>query len=72
MSRSWKIPRFSYGDRVRVIPNDRISGRVIDLHFIGMSSDVEYDVRYFHEGKDFRVRVFEDELEPDPTSNPPP
>jgi hypothetical protein len=65
MSKNWPQPKFSYGDRVKIIPLDRISARVIDLHQIGMASTVEYDVRYFSEGKDFKTRVFEDELEYD-------
>lgn len=63
MSSGWVVPRFGYGQLVRVIPNDRVEARVVDLHFFGMLGSVEYDVRYFHEGKEFRVRVFEDELE---------
>lgn len=59
---SWPTPRFAYGERVTIIPLEHVSARVVDLHFIGMTSSVEYDVRYFHEGKEMKIRVFEDEL----------
>ena len=67
--RNWPVPKFAYGDPVNIKPlSDQrpMRGRVYDLHFIGMNSTIEYDVRYFFEGKDFRVRMFEDELEVPP------
>lgn len=65
---TWAVPKFNYGQRVRVLPLKDPDGkpaeaRVFDLHFFGQLKTVEYDVRYFHDGRDFRVRVFEDELE---------
>lgn len=63
ISRNWPTPIFQYGDRVKIKPLEGVQARVVDLHCIGMASVVEYDVRYFHEGKDYKTRVFEDELE---------
>jgi len=60
----WPVPKFGYGEHVEVTPLDNMKARVVDLHVIGMAHSVEYDVRYFHEGKEFKARVFEDELEP--------
>lgn len=59
---TWATPKFSYAERVLVLPLDGISARVVDLHFYGSLSTVEYDVRYFHEGRENKIRVFEDEL----------
>ncbi len=60
---NWPIPKFGYGERVCIKPLDNVPARVVDLHFYGQMGVVEYDVRYFHDGRDFKVRVFEDELE---------
>jgi len=62
---AWPTPKFRYGQHVQLKPLDWIKGRVVDLHLFGMVGSVEYDVRYFHEGKEFKARVFEDELEVD-------
>lgn len=62
--RNWAIPKFIYGESVTVGPLDGVPARVVDLHFYGQVGSVEYDVRYFHEGREHRVRVFEDELSP--------
>lgn len=62
-SRNWPTPKFQYGDHVRIKPLEDMVARVVDLHCIGMASVVEYDVRYFADGKEYKVRVFEDELE---------
>ena len=56
-------PKFTYAQRVKVIPLEMCLARIIDIHFFP-TMIVEYDVRYFHDGRDFKVRVFEDELEP--------
>jgi len=61
--RNWPIPKFQYGDKVKLIPVEYIIARVIDIHILGAIGAVEYDVRYFDGGKENRVRVFEDELE---------
>jgi len=61
--RNWPTPKFQYGQRVKIAPLEDVEARVVDLHIIGMSSDVEYDVRYFLDGKEHKIRVFEDELE---------
>lgn len=61
---NWPTPRFGYGAYVRIKPLDLIPARVVDLHFFGMTSTVEYDIRYFHDGREFKIRVFEDEIEP--------
>lgn len=58
----WARPRFSYGDVVRIKPLEGIEARVIDLHHFGNIGTIEYDVRYFHEGREQKIRVFEDEL----------
>jgi hypothetical protein len=60
--KNWPVPKFSYGERVKVIPMDSVEARVIDLHMLGSVSVVEYDVRCFLDGKEVRMRVFEDEL----------
>lgn len=60
---NWANPRFAYGDTVKIVPNDRVEARVVDLHFIGQMGTVEYSVRYFHNGEAKTVRVFEDELQ---------
>lgn len=60
---TWPTPKFQYGDRVKILPLESAEARVIDLHCIGMISTVEYDVRYFQDGKESKARVFEDELE---------
>jgi hypothetical protein len=59
---NWPVPKFGYAQHVKIVPLDMVEARVVDLHFFGVTSTVEYDVRYFHEGKEFKVRVFEDEL----------
>lgn len=58
----WPIPKFDYGAHVRIIPLEHVPARVFDVHFYGSTSSVEYDVRYFQDGKEQKVRVFEDEL----------
>ena len=60
----WAVPKFAYAETVAVRPLEDIPARVVDLHFYGQAGSVEYDVRYFHEGREHRVRVFEDELSP--------
>jgi hypothetical protein len=63
----WPVPRFGYGDRVIIRPLDNnVQARVVDLHFLGMIGTIEYDVRYFLDGKEHKIRVFEDELREDP------
>lgn len=59
----WPVPKFDYREHVRVKPLDGVSARVIDLHMYGAQGSLEYDVRYFHEGREHKIRVFEDELE---------
>lgn len=59
---TWPLPRFDYGDHVLIVPLEHVRARVIDLHMFGQLRAVEYDVRYFHEGVERKVRVFEDEL----------
>lgn len=61
--RNWPIPKFQYAERVKIIPMDSVDARVIDLHILGSTSMVEYEVRCFLDGKEVRMRVFEDELE---------
>lgn len=58
----WAVPKFSYGQHVIVRSCDGVLGRVVDLHFYGDVGSVEYDVRWFHDGREVKVRVFEDEL----------
>lgn len=60
---SWATPKYNYGERVRIKPLEDAEGRVMDLHSYGQLGSIEYDVRYFHEGKDYKVRLFEDEIE---------
>ena len=60
--KNWPTPKFSYGQHVKIIPLENVEARIIDLHFLGYQSDIEYDVRYFDNGKEHKVRVFEDEL----------
>jgi hypothetical protein len=64
VSTPFKVPLFEYGQHVKITPLDGMKARVVDCHHFGALQAVEYDVRYFHEGKDFRIRVFEDELVP--------
>ena len=59
---NWPVPLFGYGAHVLIVPLENMPARVIDLHLIGMTSSIEYDVRYFADGKEQKVRVFEDEL----------
>jgi hypothetical protein len=61
---SWPVPKFGYGDHVHVMPCDAVRARVVDLHVLGLTSSIEYDVRWFHDGREVKVRVFEDELAP--------
>jgi len=65
---TWAVPKFGYGDRVQVTSCDNVRARVVDLHFFGMLGAVEYDVRYFHDGREMKIRVFEDELIEDPSN----
>lgn len=58
----WPAPKFTYGQHVEIVPLDGIRARVIDLHLWPQIAMVEYDVRYFHDGKEHKIRVFEDEL----------
>lgn len=60
---NWAVPKFSYGQPVRFKPVDGVEARVVDLHLFGMLATVEYDIRYFHDGREMKVRAFEDELE---------
>jgi len=59
----WPTPKFDYGAHVLIKPLEDMKARVVDLHVIGMISSIEYDVRYFADGKEQKIRVFEDELE---------
>lgn len=59
---NWPVPKFDYGAHVIVRPCDGVKARVVDLHIFGGMAKVEYDVRYFHDGREQRIRVFEDEL----------
>lgn len=66
---AWPTPKFDYAAHVEIKPladpdGKLAKGRVVDLHIFGQFNGVEYDVRWFHEGKEFRARFFEDELEP--------
>ena len=61
----WPTPKFEYAQRVNVIPLEGLKARIVELHIYGIANAVEYDVRYFHEGKSQTARVFEDELEAD-------
>lgn len=60
--KNWPVPKFGYGEHVKLIPLENVEARIIDLHILGSASAVEYDVRYFQDGKECRVRMFEDEL----------
>jgi hypothetical protein len=60
--RNWAVPKYQYSQRVKIVPLENVEARVIDLHQIGMTGDVEYDVRYFQDGKEVKCRVFEDEI----------
>jgi uncharacterized protein YcfJ len=62
-NRPWPTPVYHYGAHVTITPLESIRARVVDLHFIGLTSTVEYDVRYFADGKEHKIRVFEDELQ---------
>lgn len=54
-------PKYRFSDRVRIIPLDGVAGRVINQH--NYSGGWEYDVRYYHEGKECVTKLFEDEME---------
>lgn len=61
---AWPIPKFEYATRVNITPLEDVPGRVVDLHVFGQMLTVEYDVRYFHDGREMKGRFFEDELTP--------
>lgn len=52
---------FAYGQRVRLIPCDRIEARVTNIHWY--PHGYEYDVRYFENADAKTARVFADEIE---------
>jgi hypothetical protein len=54
--------RFSFGDKVLLLPLDRGPGRVVGT-FIG-ERGVQYNVRYFSDGVPRTEYFFEDELAP--------
>ena len=60
----WPVPKFDYGAHVYIKPLEDVHARVYDVHLYGNQQVVEYDVRYFLDGKEQKVRVFEDELVP--------
>lgn len=64
---SWPVPKFAYAQRVKLTPMDDIKARVVDLHFFGSLSTVEYDVVYYEGGKQNKIRVFEDDIVEDNT-----
>jgi hypothetical protein len=57
------LPKFNYGQTVKLIPCDKIIARVVDIHSFPEPMQNEYDVRYFENGDAKKCRVFEDELE---------
>lgn len=65
--KAWAVPKFRYGERVEIVPlaghnEPPVKGRVVDLHFLGMYGAAEYDVIYYADSKQFKIRVMEDEL----------
>ena len=64
--KNWPTPKYQYGEKVKIVPlslmNHPMEARVVDLHFIGMEGSIEYDVVYYDESKQHKIRVFEDEL----------
>ena len=56
-------PKFLYGERVKIMPCESVEGRIIHEYLMS-DGTWEYDVRYFHDGREQKVRVFEDELLP--------
>lgn len=59
---SARIPKFAYGQGVKIVPLEGVEGRVLELHYYTALDSIQYEVRYFHECKEYRVRLFEDEL----------
>jgi hypothetical protein len=59
----WPVPRFDFGAHVRIRPLEDMAARVVDVHIWAQTASVEYDVRYFIDGKEQKIRVFEDELD---------
>lgn len=62
-----QVPKFTYAQRVRIIPMGCAEARVVDIHHFPAPLQTEYDVRYFDRGDAKKVRVFEDELEEEVT-----
>ena len=64
--KNWTMPKYQYGERVKIVPlsmaNHPMEARVVDLHFLGKDGGVEYDVVYYDDSKQHKIRVFEDEL----------
>jgi hypothetical protein len=60
---TWPVPKFDYGDRVRLLVMENINARVSDVHFYGQLRTVEYNVIYYADNRQHNIRVFEDELE---------
>lgn len=63
MASSWPLPKFGYAQHVKIMPLEGMEARVTDLLFFGSAGIIRYEVRYFHEGKEYIIKVFEDELE---------
>lgn len=57
---------FEYGQHVRIIPLERAFGRVCQV--LSDARGRQYDVRYFHNGEEKKIWLFEDELEATPTA----
>lgn len=53
--------KFKYGDRVLLLPLDKMPGRVTNC-YLDERLGHEYDVRYFNNSDAKNVRFFEDEL----------
>jgi hypothetical protein len=55
------VVRFYVGDKVKIQPLDGVSGRVISVWLDGFG--VQYEVRYFYNGKGEKAYFYDDELE---------
>ena len=60
--KNWPTPKYQYGEHVKIVPLENVEARIVDLMILGSTSAIEYEVRYFNNGKVEKIRVFEDEL----------
>jgi len=51
------------GENIRIKPLEKTKGRVVSIWIRGNIKDVQYEVKYFHNGQCYQVYFYGDEIE---------